>query len=309
MNLERTHKEDPRFLDLVSMLDQDLASRYDDGNVSYAPYNALKKITAVVVAIVDGEPAGCGAFKPFDDGSMEIKRVFVKPAFRGRGISKAMMGELEKWAAEMGYNRAVLETGTNQQEAISLYEGIGYRQMANFEPYVGMKESICYEKPLLPVNSKTETGFTIRPYQSGDLSGCVQLFMAAYNGEPWRNHWTEDTAMRYLKEFAEYKRFLGWVALEGGQLAGALFGRRKVWWTNDELFVEELFIHPEHQGKGHGKRLLQVAEEYCAKTGLAGVTLLTDRNMPAMAFYKQNGYETADHVTFLYKVVQKGSPS
>ena len=309
MILERTHKDDPRFLSLVSMLDQDLAGRYDDGNVAYAPFNALQKISAVVVAMVDGEPAGCGAFKPFDDHSVEVKRVFVKPAFRGRGLSKAVMDELEKWAAETGCSQAVLETGTNQQEAMSLYEGIGYRRIDNFEPYVGMKESVCYQKTLIPVNSGADTYCTIRPYQSGDLSGCVQLLMAAYNGDPWRNHWTEETATRYLQDFAQYKGFLGWVTLDNGQLTGALFGRRKVWWTNDELFVDELFVHPDHQGKGHGKRLLQAAEDYCIQTGLAGVTLLTDRNMPAMAFYKQNGYETAGHVTFLYKVVQSKSHS
>ncbi len=307
MILERTHKDDPRFLALVSLLDQDLAGRYEDGNAAYAPFNTLQKITAAVVALINGEPIGCGAFKPFDENSVEIKRVFVKPAFRGRGVSKAVMAELEKWAAEKGCLRAVLETGTHQQEAISLYEGIGYRRMENFEPYVGMKESVCYEKALVPLTNTTGGNPMIRPYESGDLSGCVQLLMAAYNGEPWRNHWTEDTAARYLQEFAEYKRFLGWVALQDGRLVGALFGRRKVWWTQDELFVDELFVHPDHQGKGHGKRLLQAAETHCINTGLAGVTLLTDRNMPAMAFYKQNKYELADHVTFLYKVVQSES--
>ncbi len=145
----------------------------------------------------------------------------------------------------------------------------------------------------------------IRPYENNDLSGCVQMLMAAYNGEPWRNHWTEDTGSRYLLEFAASPHFVGWVALDHDQLAGALFGRRKTWWTQDELYVDELFVHPDFQGKGHGKQLLHAAEEHCVKNGLAGVTLLTDKNMPANAFYEQNGYATADHVIFLYKVVSR----
>lgn len=303
IQMERTHKDDPCFLALVSQLDMDLSGRYEDGNASYAPFNNLSKITAVVLVIDDSEPIGCGAFKPFFENGVEMKRVFVKPSFRGRGISKRVMAELEKWAVEKGCIRAVLETGTNQPEAISLYEGIGYSRRENFEPYVGLKESICYEKALIPSTENQGGSQMIRPYQKEDLPGCVQMLIAAYNGEPWRNHWTEDTASRYLSEFADSVHFIGWVSMEKGQLAGALFGRRKTWWTQDELFVDELFVHPDCQGKGHGKSLLQAAEEHCIKNGLAGVTLLTDRNMPAMAFYKQNGYTAGDHVVFLYKVV------
>jgi GNAT superfamily N-acetyltransferase len=303
IRLERTHKDDPRFLDLVSQLDRDLSLRYEDGNTSYTPFNALAKITAVVLALSDNEPAGCGAFKPFLENGVEIKRVFVKPAFRGRGISKRIMAELEAWAAEKGCVRAVLETGVHQPEAISLYEGAGYRRRENFEPYVGLADSICFEKPLLPTYANRGGNLLIRPYEKEDLSDCVQILMAAYNSEPWRNHWTEETGSRYLKEYADAAHFLGWIAMHEGRPAGALFGHRKVWWTQDELFVDELFVHPDFQGKGHGKRLLQVAEAYCMDNGLAGVTLLTDRNMPALAFYQQNGYSAADHVIFMYKVV------
>ena len=146
--IERTHKDDPRFLTLVTQLDHDLSGRYDDGNAFYAPFNTLVKITAVVLVVEDGEAVACGAFKPFGKDGVEIKRVFVKPAFRGRGFSKRVMAELESWAAEEGYLKAILETGINQQEAVSLYEGIGYRRIENFEPYVGLEGSLCYEKRL-----------------------------------------------------------------------------------------------------------------------------------------------------------------
>ncbi len=303
IRLERTHKDDPRFLNLVSLLDRDLSVRYEDGNVSYVPFNTLVKITAVVLAFIDSEAVGCGAFKPFLENSVEMKRVFVKPAFRGRGISKRVMAELETWASEKGCTRAVLETGINQPEAISLYEGIGYRRRDNFEPYVGLTESICFEKPLFPSIPFQGGSNMIRPYDKEDLSDSVQMLMAAYNGEPWGNHWTEETGSRYLSEFTASRDFVGWVALEDGKPAGVLLSHRQTWWTQDELYVDELFVHPDFQGKGHGKRLLQTAEEHCIKNGLAGVTLLTNRHMPALAFYQQNGYTVGDHVIFLYKVV------
>ncbi len=143
----------------------------------------------------------------------------------------------------------------------------------------------------------------IRAYEPRDFDACVQLLMDAYNGAPWENHWTEETASRHLKEFLSCPAFVGFTALENGQTVGALFAHRQTWWTQDEVYVDELFVHPLFQGKGHGKQLLQAAETHCRENGLAGVVLLTNRHMPAKAFYDRNGYVQADHVIYMYKVV------
>ena len=143
----------------------------------------------------------------------------------------------------------------------------------------------------------------IRTYEPGDLNDCAHLLMAAYNGAPWENHWTEETASRYLREFSSSPDFVGYIALEGDKPVGALFAHRKTWWTQDELYVDELFVKPEFHRKGYGKQLLTAAEEHCRDNGLAGVTLLTNRHMPAKAFYDRNGYAQADHVIYMYKVV------
>jgi len=144
----------------------------------------------------------------------------------------------------------------------------------------------------------------IRVYAKEDLTECACLLMAAYNDEPWCDHWTEETGSRLLSEFAASSGFVGWVAQEGDRLIGAMFARRKTWWTNDELFVEELFVDPYFQGKGIGKALLDTAEQHCREQSLGGVTLLTNRHMPAKAFYEKNGYTLADHVVYFYKVVK-----
>ena len=148
ISLERTDKDDPRFISLVKLLDMDLSSRYEGGNVQYQPLNTLQNITAVVLALEDDLPIGCGSFKPYDYNSVEIKRVFVKLEFRGRGISKLLIEELENCAFESGFTRAVLETGNKQHEAIALYERIGYQHIPNYGPYAGMENSICFEKDL-----------------------------------------------------------------------------------------------------------------------------------------------------------------
>lgn len=90
-----------------------------------------------LVAKVDGEPAGCGGWRTLaaDESSAEIKRMYVVPAFRGRGVAKAILAGLEETARQAGKKRMVLETGTAQPEAIALYQRCGYERIADFGYY------------------------------------------------------------------------------------------------------------------------------------------------------------------------------
>lgn len=78
--------------------------------------------------------------------AVEIKRMFVEPQSRGKGLAKRILLELERWAAEDGFLMARLETGIKQPEAIGLYERMGYTRIDNYPPYTGFTTSICMEK-------------------------------------------------------------------------------------------------------------------------------------------------------------------
>ena len=145
----------------------------------------------------------------------------------------------------------------------------------------------------------------IRAFHPDDMATCVHLLIAAYNREPWNDHWTIEAATKYLNEFAASDQFVGFVICENEAVIGAMFAHRKTWWTNDELFVDELYIAPDLQRKGYGERLLAHAERYAKSAGLAGLTLLTNQYLPAKAFYTKIGYTHAEHVIFMYKVVCK----
>ncbi len=82
------------------------------------------------------------------DGDAEIKRMYVAPAHRGRGIARALLAELERAAVAAGCRRAVLETGTRQPEAIALYLSEGYAPMAKFGTYRDEPGSRCFAKSL-----------------------------------------------------------------------------------------------------------------------------------------------------------------
>ncbi|OGU75829.1 MAG: hypothetical protein A2V93_02495 [Ignavibacteria bacterium RBG_16_34_14] len=92
------------------------------------------------------ETIGCGALKHFGDETAEIKRMFVKKEFRGFGISKLILNDLENVAKERKYKRIVLETGVRQPEAVRLYEKYKYKRMKCYGRYANDSESICFEK-------------------------------------------------------------------------------------------------------------------------------------------------------------------
>ena len=135
------------------------------------------------------------------------------------------------------------------------------------------------------------------------MKECSALLMQAYNGAPWENHWSLDTAETYLKEFTSNPRFVGFVVYENDCMIGAAFCHEKTWWSNDELFVDEFYFSPQYQRKGFGSALEQHLENYVREKKLGGLTLLTNRFMPAMNFYKKNSFVHAEHVVFMYKQV------
>ena len=137
---------------MIAELSAELGAIYGgDGSALFAPDDVTGPHAAFVVAWLDGEPVGCGALRPMkqDATSAEIKRMFVRRASRGRGISRHILTALETLAADKGYHAVQLETGTLQLEAIGLYESAGYRRIGCYEPYTSDPLSICYEKRFL----------------------------------------------------------------------------------------------------------------------------------------------------------------
>ena len=133
---------------LITALDQDLLRRYPGMSANGFDTAAFAAAGGVfAVGSIGGEPAVCGAFQAYG-GAAEIKRMFVVPAFRGRGLGRRMLQFLEQEAARRGFTRGVLETGTQQPEAIGLYASAGWRRIPTFGPYVGSPVSTCFEKRL-----------------------------------------------------------------------------------------------------------------------------------------------------------------
>lgn len=147
---------------LIAALDADLDERYadDDADPANEPDHAMLNLLdasvapplgAFLVARLDGGAVGCGALRPSPTGEAgvaEVKRMYVAPAARRRGISRAILAALEVEALALGYRAVVLETGTRQAEAMALYESAGYSAIPNYGAYRTSTLSRCYRKAL-----------------------------------------------------------------------------------------------------------------------------------------------------------------
>ncbi|GAA1933242.1 GNAT family N-acetyltransferase [Kitasatospora viridis] len=156
MELRITGYDHPDAVTLTAAVQQEYVRRYGDVDTTEmlaehfaAPHGVF------VVGYLDGEPVACGGWRAKDssyeylrDGDAELKRMFVVPGARGRGLSRVLLRHLESSAAGAGRRRVVLETGTEQPEAVALYTSEGYAPITKFGVYRCAPESICLGKEL-----------------------------------------------------------------------------------------------------------------------------------------------------------------
>ena len=146
--LRRTTTDDDDFILLINSLDHELWNELNEDQATYDQYNKVPHISTALVLYVQEEPVACGCFKEVEDGCIEIKRMFVSKAFRGKGFSRIILNELENWAKEEGYTAAKLETSVHFDTAQNLYSSSGYKIIPNYPPYEGLPESVCMKKML-----------------------------------------------------------------------------------------------------------------------------------------------------------------
>ena len=147
-NIIRTSSENKDFIELVHHLDVELKAIDGNDHSFYKTFNQIDAIKHVVVLYEDGMPVSCGSIKEESSERMEIKRMFTLPKNRGRGLASAVLAELETWAKEMLYKTCILETGKGQPEAIKLYKKKDYQLIPNYGQYIGISNSLCFEKCL-----------------------------------------------------------------------------------------------------------------------------------------------------------------
>ena len=139
---------------LVGELENEMAATYsNEQRHGLSVERIFQPHVMFFIAYLNGEPAGCGGIA-FDDGFAELKRMYVRPALRGRGIVQGLLDRLAAEALARGYRRVTLETGDVQHAAMRAYERAGFTRCAAFGDYCGLpreavERSVFFEKQIV----------------------------------------------------------------------------------------------------------------------------------------------------------------
>ena len=158
MQFETVHWDDPRAVALRAAMDIETGAMYADraaamdadGQDAVGAALAIDPASIVHTGIVldeSGTPVGHAALRPWGE-ELEVKKVFIVEEARGRGLSRALMTELERVALGRGIRSLVLQTGNLQAAAIALYESMGYRAIDVYGAYTAIPFALCYRKDL-----------------------------------------------------------------------------------------------------------------------------------------------------------------
>ncbi len=152
ITIEPARLDHPEGEALVGALLDELRDRYGEEDPDHPAPSEMAGPGGgtFLLARVEGRPVGCGGLRRYEADVAELKRMYVVPDGRRRGVAKVLLAALEAQAARLGYRRIVLETGVRQPEALALYEAHGYRRIPNFGIYADAPLSVCMEKELRP---------------------------------------------------------------------------------------------------------------------------------------------------------------
>ncbi len=139
---------DERLVPLIAALRAELDALYPEEITFDHP--TVTGTAHYLLALADGQVAGCCALQPRASGEAELKRMYVVPALRGNGIAGTLMTDVHRVAVERGWSRLTLETGVRQPDAITVYERAGFTPIPNYPPYDQWDLSVCYAKALTP---------------------------------------------------------------------------------------------------------------------------------------------------------------
>lgn len=155
VRVERQAPDGRQAVRLIGRLSAELARRYEgdagDGTAGFHADEAVPEAGgAFLIAYAGAMAAGCVALRRYADHTAEIKRLYVRPELRGRGIARALVAAIEAEARALGYRGVQLETGLRQPESMALYETCGYHRIPGYGMYQDHPLCVCYAKSLEP---------------------------------------------------------------------------------------------------------------------------------------------------------------
>jgi len=152
VDIRRSTLDSPDAARLIAALNAELKATFPEPGATHFSLTGAQVEAgggAFVIAYLDEVAVGCGAVRRLDAATAELKRMYVDPSVRRRGIGRALVEALEREARLLGTTKVVLETGTRLAPATQLYEGMGYARIPLFGEYLSSPDtSLCFGKSL-----------------------------------------------------------------------------------------------------------------------------------------------------------------
>jgi GNAT superfamily N-acetyltransferase len=148
VRIERAAWDAPDARRLRAAHQAELVTRYGADAEPGGKPSADDVLVTLLARDEDGTAIGCGALRALEPGVVELKRMWVTPAARGRGVARRLLAALEEDARVRGFAFVRLETGDRQPDAIALYVRAGYVPVPCWGAYAGAAHSCCYQKRL-----------------------------------------------------------------------------------------------------------------------------------------------------------------
>ncbi|MDM7829719.1 GNAT family N-acetyltransferase [Cellulomonas edaphi] len=296
--------DDPAAARLRVAQQAELRERYGDDDIGHA-MTGEQIVAMVLLRSSSGEAVACGALRDAPDlgaATAELKRMFVLPDHRGRGHSRAVLVELERIAAERGYDRLVLETGPRQPEAIGLYLSAGYVPTENYGEYVGVLDSRCFAKDLRAVpgvRGPARPGVVVTldrvPWTDPDASYLRHRMYTQFNAPtyPELAAMIADVGGFWADDEAQGVGDLGtWVARVDGRPVGCVSLRApRDGYPAGSAELKKLYIEADARGAGVARALLAAVDEKARSLGFTDLVLQTGIRQPeAIRLYLATGW-------------------
>ncbi|GEK20271.1 GNAT family N-acetyltransferase [Cellulomonas xylanilytica] len=305
-SITRVDWDDPDAARLRAAQQAELRDRYGEDDIGHEMTG--DEIADVVLVRVDGEAVATGALRDLGDdptydavppGTGELKRMYVLPEHRGRGYSRLVLSELENLAAAShGWRRLILETGVLQPEAIGLYLRAGYLPIENYGEYVGVADSRCFAKDLVPTPRAPRPGE--RPTVTITRTHWSDPVAAALRFAMWL-----DIEVRYPEIVARtpggfeaddpaqgvgaLTTLLAWV--DGHPVACATLRAAREGYPAGSGELKKVWVDEAARGSGAARALLEAVEDDARARGLTSVVLQTGIRQPeAVTLYLSAGY-------------------
>ncbi|MFD6858843.1 GNAT family N-acetyltransferase [Rhodococcus sp. NPDC060090] len=293
MQIEPRPLDDPDVQELIDEVQLEYVRRYGSyDDTELHPNEFLAPHGLFLLAHEHGTPVGIGGWRAKDsthagllDGDAELKRMYVRTDARRRGIARRVLDALERTAADAGRRRVILETGSEQPEAIAMYASAGYDPMPErYGHYADTEAALYFCKNLPPIRRATEH----------ELPALQDIERAA--GQPFADIGMSLVADDEPPTIAELRTYLDaarcWVYVdEKNYPIGYLVAID----VDDGLHIEQVSVHPDAARRGVGRALIDHAAAGARDRGCAALTLTTFRDVPWNApYYERLGFENVD---------------